>query len=216
MNRRLQYALAIAGAVAALLPQSASAADIMASASPVNGDVKLNWTGGTAPYLVQGATQLNGEWIDIVTTSGNEVTIPAVGPAVFLRVQDGTTKTVRLFKANINAAQEVASPAVVSPATGKGFFSINGLNAFYYISFEGTVGNVTASHLHNAPEGTNGGVMFHLLPSPNFLQNTRGGIITGEKVLTAAQLTEIENGRTYVNIHSTAYGGGELRGQLLP
>jgi hypothetical protein len=41
----------------------------------------------------------------------------------FLRVQDRTTKTVRLFKANINAAQEVANPAVVSPATGKGNLS---------------------------------------------------------------------------------------------
>lgn len=210
---------------AALIYQSGAAgrsflvappAAIMASAALVNGDVKLSWTGGTAPYLVQGATQLNGEWVDIVTTSASEVTIPAVGPVAFLRVQDRTTKTVRLFKANINAAQEVANPAVVSPATGKGFFSINGLNAFYYISFEGTVGNVTASHLHNAAAGVNGGVLFHLLPSPNFPANTRGGIITGAQVLTATQLTEIENSRTYINIHSTSYPGGELRGQLLP
>jgi len=191
-------------------------AAIMASASLVNGDVKLSWTGGTAPYLVQGATQLNGEWVDIVTTSGNEVTIPAVGPVAFLRVQDGTTKTVRLFKANINAAQEVAASPVVSPATGKGFFSVTGLNAFYYISFEGTVGNVTAAHLHNAAAGVNGGVLFHLAPSPNIPANTRGGILSGVQVLTATQLTEIENSRTYVNIHSTSYPGGELRGQLLP
>jgi hypothetical protein len=210
---------------AALIYQSGAAgrsflvappAAIMASASLVNGDVKLSWTGGTAPYLVQGATTLTGEWIDIVTTSASEVTIPAVGPVAFLRVQDRTTKMVHLFKADINAAQEVATPAVVSPATGKGFFSITGLNAFYYISFEGTVGNVTASHLHNAAAGANGPVMFHLLPSPSFPANTRGGILSGTQVLTATQLTEILGSRTYINIHSTAFPAGELRGQLLP
>jgi len=189
---------------------------ITASASLANGDVKLSWTGGTAPFLVQGATTLGGAWTDIVTTSASEVTIPAVGPAAFLRVQDGTTKTVRLFKANISPAQEVAAAPVVSPASGKGFFSVNGLNASYYISFDGTVGNVTASHLHNAAAGSNGGVFFHLAPSPNFPAGTRGGIITGTQVLTAPQLTEIENGRTYINIHSAAFPGGELRGQLLP
>ena len=219
------WARAITQQEAALIYQSGAAgrsflvappAAITASASLVNGDVKLSWTGGTAPYLVQGATQLNGEWIDIVTTSASEVTIPAVGPVAFLRVQDRTTKTVRLFKANINAAQEVAASPVVSPATGKGFFSVTGLNAFYYISFEGTVGNVTASHLHNAAAGVNGGVLFHLLPSPNFPANTRGGILTGVQVLTEARLIEIENSRTYINIHSTSYPGGELRGQLLP
>jgi hypothetical protein len=189
---------------------------VTASASLVNGDVKLSWTGGTAPFLVQGATTLGGTWTDIVTTSANEVTIPAVGPAAFLRIQDSTTKSIRLFRANISPAQEVANPAVVSPATGKGFFSISGLNAAYYISFDGTVGNVTASHLHNAAAGSNGGVLFHLAPSPSFPAGTRGGIITGTQVLTAAQLTEIENSRTYINIHSTSYPGGELRGQLLP
>ena len=210
---------------AALIYQSGAAgrsflaappAAINVAATLANGDVKLSWTGGTAPFLVQGATTLGGAWTDIVTTSASEVTIPAVGPAAFLRVQDGTTKTVRLFKANISPAQEVAAAPVVSPASGKGFFSVNGLNASYYISFDGTVGNVTASHLHNAAAGSNGGVFFHLAPSPNFPAGTRGGIITGTQVLTAPQLTEIENGRTYINIHSAAFPGGELRGQLLP
>lgn len=219
------WSRAITQQEAALIYQSGAAgrsflvappAAISVGATLVNGDVKLAWTGGTAPFLVQGATTLGGEWVDIVTTSASEVTVPAVGPVAFLRVQDRTTKTVRLFKANITPAQEVATPAVVSPATGKGFFSINGLNAFYYISFEGTTANVTASHLHNAAAGANGGVLFHLLPSPSFPANTRGGIITGVQVLTAAQLTEIENSRTYVNIHTTGYPAGELRGQLLP
>jgi hypothetical protein len=208
----LIYQSGAAGRSFLVAPPSA----ISAAASLVNGDVKLSWTGGTAPFLVQGATTLGGAWTDIVTTSANEVTIPAVGPAAFLRIQDGTTKTVRLFKANISPAQEVATPAVVSPASGKGFFSINGLTANYYISFDGTVGNVTASHLHNAAAGSNGGVLFHLAPSPNFPAGTRGGIITGTQVLTAAQLTEIENSRTYINIHSATYPAGELRGQLLP
>ena len=210
---------------AALIYQSGAAgrsflaappAAISVAATLANGDVKLSWTGGTAPFLVQGATTLGGAWTDIVTTSASEVTIPAVGPAAFLRVQDGTTKTVRLFKANISPAQEVAAAPVVSPASGKGFFSVNGLNANYYISFDGTVGNVTASHLHNAAAGSNGGVFFHLAPSPNFPAGTRGGIITGTQVLTAPQLTEIENGRTYITIPSAAFPGGELRGQLLP
>jgi CHRD domain len=40
--------------------------------------------------------------------------------------------------------------------------------------------------------------------------------IKGSKVLTAAQEADLEAGKYYVNIHTAANKGGEIRGQLMP
>jgi hypothetical protein len=32
----------------------------------------------------------------------------------------------------------------------------------------------------------------------------------------ANQIADLENGLWYINIHSTTFGGGEIRGQILP
>ncbi len=39
--------------------------------------------------------------------------------------------------------------------------------------------------------------------------------ITGSATLTDAQLADLEAGRLYVNIHTAANPGGEIRGQIV-
>jgi hypothetical protein len=93
------------------------------------------------------------------------------------------------------------------------------------------VANVTASHIHVGAAGTNGPVVlpFYGSPSPLF-NSTRGCDTLAEGTRTSANLvprpdagintwTDLINalvaGNTYVNVHTTAHPGGEIRGQLV-
>lgn len=64
----------------------------------------------------------------------------------------------------------------------------------------------TAAHIHGpAPRGMNAGVLSTMpLGSPK----------TGTWSYTAAQEADLLAGRIYINIHSTAFPGGEIRGQI--
>src|SRR5450756_2052938 len=68
-------------------------------------------------------------------------------------------------------------------------------------------GPATAAHFHGpAPEGKNAGVMVPI--SPN------GPAFEGSATLNDAQAKALVDGDMYVNIHTAANKGGEIRGQL--
>jgi hypothetical protein len=46
------------------------------------------------------------------------------------------------------------------------------------------------------------------------LGNNPTSPIHGSKVLTDAQITDLEAGKWYVNVHTAANPGGEIRGQV--
>jgi hypothetical protein len=78
-------------------------------------------------------------------------------------------------------------------------------------NFSGLSGPATAAHIHGpAPAGKNAGVLVWLsakgkpVPSP----------FSGSATLTASQASDLMNGQCYVNVHTAANPGGELRGQL--
>ena len=111
------------------------------------------------------------------------------------------------FQATIDGAQEV--PPSGSTATGFGCFVLNPNNTLdYLVSFSGLSGPEIAAHIHGpAPVGLNAAVVFTFgLGSPKL--GTFGP-------LTAAQVADLSSGLYYVNIHSTVFPGGEIRGQIL-
>lgn len=68
---------------------------------------------------------------------------------------------------------------------------------------------LTAWHIHKAPQGVNGPVIHNLgVPAPS-------DFIFISAPLTADQENDLVTGNYYVNLHSTLYPGGEIRGQLL-
>ena len=81
----------------------------------------------------------------------------------------------------------------------------------------------SASHIHGPTASNNGagftqtaGVLFTLTRSSSAVT---GGTFTSPSntiTLTAAQKTDLFNGKYYVNIHTANNGGGELRGFLVP
>lgn len=79
--------------------------------------------------------------------------------------------------------------------------------------FQGLGSPVTAMHVHNAPRARPGEVAF-----PIDLDDPLGtaGEFTATVTLTNAQAAELRAGRYYLQIHTEANPGGELRGWLLP
>ena len=51
-------------------------------------------------------------------------------------------------------------------------------------------------------------------PSNRPFAGSLGSPITGSKQLTAAQVAQLRGGFWYVNLHTAAFPGGEIRGQV--
>jgi hypothetical protein len=112
------------------------------------------------------------------------------------------------YMAMIDGAQEV--PPRATPATGLGCFVLNPDNTLSYnVTFGGLLAPETAAHIHGpAAPGVNAGIIF-----PFALGNPKIGVFGP---LNATQLGYLNSGLLYVNIHTTLYTGGEIRGQILP
>ncbi|TWT41068.1 CHRD domain protein [Phycisphaerae bacterium RAS1] len=100
------------------------------------------------------------------------------------------------------------TPPNASPASGSGvaFLDAGSNTLSIDFSFSGLLGPQTAAHLHNAPPGTPGGVV---VPLPN------GSPIVGDFILSDSVEAALLAGNIYVNIHTTVFPGGEIRGQLV-
>jgi predicted outer membrane repeat protein len=110
------------------------------------------------------------------------------------------------FTATLSGAQEV--PPNPSTATGAGTFGLDAIGTLTYsITYTYTdIFSETAAHIHQAPPGVNGLIIHNL---------GTGSPKTGVFTPTLAQLAELKAGNLYVNIHTQAFPGGEIRGQLV-
>lgn len=73
------------------------------------------------------------------------------------------------------------------------------------------------AHIHRGLAGTSGGILINLAATVDAGNKSGSFLAAGNKlILTAAQKTQLAARELYVNIHTTTYSGGEIRGQLLP
>ena len=82
------------------------------------------------------------------------------------------------------------------------------------LSFSGlTGGPATAAHIHCCVATTaNGPVVIPFTGFPAATSGTYTNTFTG---VSAANITGIEAGLAYINIHNTGFGGGEIRGDII-
>lgn len=111
----------------------------------------------------------------------------------------------------LTGASEV--PPNASGATGTATVRLNSAETMITVdvSFSSLQANATGAHIHEAPAGTNGPIVFGLLNVP---PAQSGAIPQQSFSVTAAQVATLRAGNYYVNVHSAAFPGGEIRGQL--
>jgi len=119
-----------------------------------------------------------------------------------------TSPAARQFVSNLAGADEVpATPNAVKGNGGILQLSNDQLSAKVSLLFSGLTGSQTGAHVHAAAPGLNGPIIFPLpLGSPvnNFVVNP-----------TAQQVLDLRAGQQYMNVHSSGFQNGEIRGQLL-
>ena len=116
--------------------------------------------------------------------------------------------TIINFTATLAGTNEV--PPNASPATGTAtlVMDTDANTMTYTVTYSGLVASETAAHIHGfAAAGANAGVR---TPLP-----ATAGTKTGTWNYLEADEANIIAGLTYVNIHSSTYPGGEIRGQVL-
>lgn len=110
------------------------------------------------------------------------------------------------MSATLSGLQEV--PPNASPASGSASCVVDtdANTLSYNITFSGLVAAQTAAHFHGfAAPGVNAGVLHGL---------TLGSPVIGVWNYTEAQEANILAGLTYINVHTQAFPGGEIRGQV--
>lgn len=132
------------------------------------------------------------------------------------------------FVAPLSGDEEV--PAVDTRATGLAKFQLSADGTeLHYRLIASNIENVLMAHIHLAPAGTNGGVVAWLYPDappPQLIEGRSDGVlatgvVTEEDLvgdLAGASLGDLldamSTGGTYVNVHTEANPGGEIRGQI--
>jgi hypothetical protein len=133
-----------------------------------------------------------------------------------------------VFVATLSGAEEV--PARSTAANGSAQFIVEGDSITYSLEID-DISSVTAAHIHAAPgaPGVNGPVRLFLYPVRQ--GDPAPQVTTGDRMILAQAtvpssnvngitfqelLEAMRTGNAYVNVHTTTFPGGEMRGTIRP
>jgi hypothetical protein len=134
----------------------------------------------------------------------------------------------RNYKAQLRGENEV--PPVETVAQGQAIFKLSkdGSELKYRLIVT-KIQNVTQAHIHLAPAGQNGPVVAWLYPSgppAMLIPGTFNGVLASGTITDAdlvgplagqsldTLVEALDSGLAYVNVHTSQYPGGEIRGQI--
>jgi CHRD domain len=110
------------------------------------------------------------------------------------------------LKAAMNAGTEVPPNSSSGNGTLTATYDTASKKLSWKGSYSGLTGPATAAHFHTGEPGKNGGVALPITPNASPLE--------GSATLTDAQAADLLAGKWYVNVHTEANKGGEIRGQV--
>ena len=172
-------------------------------------------------------------------------------PLVIVAMSGAAIAAPISFTAFLNSFQE-NNPANTSTATGFATFELNEAQTaltwtatIFGLDFTGSQtpnnpnDNLTVAHIHRAPIGVNGPVVWGFIGTPfndnnpmdvvvtPFATGVGGtvsskwdvpegnGLFNQQPVTLTNQLPSILANETYINFHTVQFGGGEIRGQII-
>jgi hypothetical protein len=131
-----------------------------------------------------------------------------------------------VFQAILSGAEEV--PPRPTAANGTAQIYIDGDLISYSIEVD-DINNITAAHIHSGAPGVNGPIRLFLYPVQQGttvpqVSTTDKGILVEATVPSSnvngvtyqELLNQMRSGAAYVNVHSTQFPGGEMRGTVRP
>jgi hypothetical protein len=159
----------------------------------------------------------------IVGVTAGIIGAAAIVAAVASCGSDSTGPANKTYIANLSPANEV--PAKTTTGTGVVTFTDLGTEIDWVMTLNG-VTNVIASHIHApAAAGVNANVIINLfLPNTPPATGTLTGLVAHGSITnannTGVSLDSLRvlfnNGNAYVNVHTSANPGGEIRDQVHP
>ncbi|MBW2397186.1 MAG: CHRD domain-containing protein [Deltaproteobacteria bacterium] len=114
------------------------------------------------------------------------------------------------LSAAMNGAQANAGGGTGSPGTGSATITFDtGTNMLTWsVTWSGLLGTPTLMHFHGpALPNQNAGAQVGI--------GVAGPPVVGNAALSAGQAADLLAGLWYLNLHTTAFAGGEIRGQVL-
>jgi hypothetical protein len=114
------------------------------------------------------------------------------------------------YVARLDASKEVPKSDSKGTGTLEATYDSKTKELSYTLTFDGLTGPATAAHFHGpAPHGQNAAVV-----GPAGEKNPASPV-SGVLTLTDEQAKELKASKIYVNVHTAANSGGEIRGQVI-
>jgi hypothetical protein len=128
--------------------------------------------------------------------------------AALLATGSAVAETIN-YKANLSAKDEVPPNASTGTGSAEIAYDTTTKMLTWTVTFNELTGPATVAHFHGpAAPGANAGVVVLIANNPT-------SPAKGTATLTDAQAADLQGGRWYVNVHTAANRGGELRGQVV-
>jgi hypothetical protein len=154
------------------------------------------------------------------------VTVALAGIAAGCSDSNDPVAVPVLFTATLSAANEIRTTPINSTATGLATLALRSNDSLdFVVNVTGLTGPATLSHIHVGSATQNGAVVNGFTINSGI---TSGTVTSGTIVLSklvagtpAGQISGdslrvlINNGNGYVNVHTSANPGGEVRGQIV-
>ncbi len=152
--------------------------------------------------------------------------LSAASLAAFAACGSDTPTTVTpapiIYKASLSGANERPN-ANTSAATGTATYTLTGNSLSYIVTVSGLTGPATLSHLHVGSAAVAGPVVVPYVTGSVASGNVTAGTVdlsqpvsNGTTSITGDSLKVLLNtGNAYTNVHTSQFGGGEIRGQIL-
>jgi hypothetical protein len=162
-----------------------------------------------------------------------------------LNVASGNAQNTPISPSRFGAALNSfkTSPSLFTNGKGTTLLQIasDGQSISYELSFSGLSSTVSQAHIHFAQPGVNGGIMVYLCDNTGIAPSgtpacPTSGVVTGKVTAIdvnppnnplpvnsqgiapgdfAALISAIQHITGYVNVHTTIYPAGEIRGELI-